>query len=234
MKSAAVILVASAALASAQATYNSTDGKYYCAEPGQAYCAGESLLTDIILRCDSSGIGQPGRCTDNLDGEPPVGLNTALCWQTSNTTGDAACEKNCVVYGGSGNFNGTFTLPTDECTPYYTASSSMSSSESASSTVVSSSVSTSESSQISITTVTSESSTTVCSTSSVVSVSSLPHNSTITIISGSSTSSTPSKTPVGPTSSSTSAPTTLATAGAAANHVGGALAALGLVAAYIL
>jgi hypothetical protein len=46
-------------------------------------------------------------------GQPPVGANPAVCWQTSPTSGDAACAKNCVVYAESG----TFTLPADVCTP---------------------------------------------------------------------------------------------------------------------
>ncbi len=64
MKSAALILAASAALASAQATYNETTGKFDCAKPNVAYCAGDSLQTDIIIRCDANSIGQPGRCSD--------------------------------------------------------------------------------------------------------------------------------------------------------------------------
>jgi len=65
MKSAAAFLVAtSAAFASAQVTFNSTTGKYTCAKPNVAYCAGDSLKTDIIIRCDANGVGQPGRCTD--------------------------------------------------------------------------------------------------------------------------------------------------------------------------
>jgi len=58
----------------------------------------------------------------NLAGQPPVGNTPALCWQTDENSGDAACEKNCVVYGGSGNHDGDFTLPADVCTPTFTAS----------------------------------------------------------------------------------------------------------------
>jgi hypothetical protein len=41
-----------------------TNGTYTCPIPNGAYCAGDSMKTDIIIRCDSKGVGQPGRCTD--------------------------------------------------------------------------------------------------------------------------------------------------------------------------
>lgn len=49
----------------------------------------------------------------NLAGQPPLGNHPALCHQSSPTAGDAACEKNCVVYPASGK---PFTLPASECT----------------------------------------------------------------------------------------------------------------------
>ncbi|KAK2615593.1 hypothetical protein N8I77_002338 [Diaporthe amygdali] len=119
-----LIIAASAGLAAAQLNYNSTTGKFTCAQPNQAYCASDSLKTNIIVRCNNDAVGQPGNCNDNLDGEPPIGNAYSPCWQSSNITGDAACSKNCIVYGGSGNYNGTFTLPATDCTPTYTASSS--------------------------------------------------------------------------------------------------------------
>jgi len=108
-----LVLIASAALTTAQVTSN-PDGTFTCAIPNAAYCAGDSLTTNIIIRCIGT-VGQPGNCDDNLDGEPPFGLSDSPCWQPSATSGQAACSKNCIVYGGSGNFNGTFTLP--NCTP---------------------------------------------------------------------------------------------------------------------
>ncbi|KAK4038018.1 hypothetical protein C8A01DRAFT_38044 [Parachaetomium inaequale] len=111
MKTTSVLLLASAALASAQVKYE--DGKYVCEQENASYCAGDSLGTDIIIRCNGK-VGQPGRCSDNLAGQPPLGNHPALCYQTSPTAGDAACEKNCVVYPAAGN---PFTLPADICTP---------------------------------------------------------------------------------------------------------------------
>jgi hypothetical protein len=104
-----LVLIASAALTTAQVTSN-PDGTFTCAIPNAAYCAGNSLTTNIIIRCIGT-VGQPGNCDDNLAGEPPFGVNYSPCWQPSATSGQAACSKNCIVYGGSGNFNGTFTLP---------------------------------------------------------------------------------------------------------------------------
>jgi hypothetical protein len=130
-----LVLIASAALTTAQVTSN-PDGTFTCAIPNAAYCAGDSLTTNIIIRCIGT-VGQPGNCDDNLDGEPPFGLSSSPCWQPSATSGQAACSKNCIVYGGSGNFNGTFTLP--NCTPSTTVTTASASSSAASFTVPSSS-----------------------------------------------------------------------------------------------
>lgn len=138
MKNAVVLSFLSATVAVVSAQDNATQP---CLRPNAAFCAGDSLKTDIIIRCDSEGRGQAGRCSDvcclftpiipmtdrtnavrqNLAGEPPVGDTPALCWQTDGERGDAACEKNCVVFGSSGNANGTFTLPPAICTPSRTA-----------------------------------------------------------------------------------------------------------------
>ncbi|KAK2034670.1 hypothetical protein LX32DRAFT_689200 [Colletotrichum zoysiae] len=117
MKTSATLVLAASALASAQVVYNSTTGQYTCSRPNVAFCAGDSLATDIIIRCDANGLGQPGRCTDNLAGQFPLGVQPALCWQSQPQAGDAACAKNCVVYASQ-----PFQLPSSVCTPYATAS----------------------------------------------------------------------------------------------------------------
>ncbi len=94
MKATFFALAASATLASAQVTVNSTTGAFTCTKPNSAFCSGNSLGTDIIIRCNALGQGQPGRCGDNLAGEFPQGVGGALCFQSSPTAGDAACEKN--------------------------------------------------------------------------------------------------------------------------------------------
>ncbi|PBP25514.1 hypothetical protein BUE80_DR003590 [Diplocarpon rosae] len=93
-----------------------TSGTFICPadKPNGAFCAGDSLSTNIIIRC-KDGVGQPGNCNDNLAGYFPYGVRSAPCWQSSATSGVAACSKNCVVQGGSGTYNGTLTLP--NCTP---------------------------------------------------------------------------------------------------------------------
>lgn len=60
----AVIIASAAGLAAAQFSYNETTGKYTCAQPNQAYCVAGSMESNIILRCDSKAIGQPGNCND--------------------------------------------------------------------------------------------------------------------------------------------------------------------------
>ncbi|KAJ0307055.1 hypothetical protein COL516b_004287 [Colletotrichum fioriniae] len=114
MKTSATLLLAVAALASAQVTYNATTGQYICSRPNSAFCAGDSFGTDIIIRCDANGRGQPGRCTNNLAGQFPLGVNPSLCWMSQPYSGDAACEKNCVVYASPSPFQ----LPPSVCTPY--------------------------------------------------------------------------------------------------------------------
>lgn len=63
MKSIISYALASAALVTAQISYNETSGEYLCEKPDAAYCAGDSLGTDIIIRCTGTK-GQPGRCTN--------------------------------------------------------------------------------------------------------------------------------------------------------------------------
>ncbi|CZT01357.1 uncharacterized protein RAG0_09031 [Rhynchosporium agropyri] len=116
MMYSALLVVATAAFASAQVTYDDKTGKFICPadKPNGAFCAGDSLGTNIIIRC-TNGIGQPGNCNDNLAGYFPFGVRSSQCWQSTPTSGIAACAKNCIVQGGSGTYNGTFTLP--NCTP---------------------------------------------------------------------------------------------------------------------
>jgi hypothetical protein len=95
---AAIIAAALASAASAQVTYDPNTGKFTCAVPNGVYCAGDSLSTNIIIRC-SNGVGQPGNCNDNLAGIPPVGVkSSALCYQSSLTAADGACSYNGVAY----------------------------------------------------------------------------------------------------------------------------------------
>lgn len=79
MKNTAIIayMAASAAVVSATGgggssggvTFN-PDGTYTCEKPNAAYCAGDSLKTDIIIRCYGTK-GQPGRCSDVRFSSPP-------------------------------------------------------------------------------------------------------------------------------------------------------------------
>jgi len=112
----ATLLLAAAAAAVAHASEGQAPGpdtKYNCAKPNANYCMGG----DIILRCDANSIGTPGRCSDNVAGYPPAG-GVAECHQSSKEAGDAACEKNCVVYAAQS----SFTLPASQCTPSASAS----------------------------------------------------------------------------------------------------------------
>ncbi|KAF3906888.1 hypothetical protein ABW21_db0209128 [Orbilia brochopaga] len=103
MKFTTFALVAASAV-SAQVTFNSGDNTFSClgAAAGKNFCAGNSLSSNIIIRCTGEK-GQPGNCNDNLAGIPPVGVKSAaLCWQTSDTSGDANCSFNGTVYPDNG------------------------------------------------------------------------------------------------------------------------------------
>lgn len=68
MKNSAIFayMAASAALVSATDTGGITinpDGSYTCAKSNAAYCAGDSLKTDIIIRCYGTR-GVAGRCSN--------------------------------------------------------------------------------------------------------------------------------------------------------------------------
>lgn len=246
MKSIISLTVASAVLATAQVTLNA-DGTYTCDKPNVAYCGGNSLSTDIIIRCNSTGAGQPGRCSNNLVGYPPVGASPALCYETSPLAGDAACEKNCVVYAPSS----SFTLPSSLCTPTYTATSSTSSTSSTTSPTSSTTSPTSTTTHHSGTTTTTKSYTTTTTATSDcedTTTTTVKHpTSTITYIhpthptsSGSlghynSTTTgftTKHTSVVGPTGTKP-APGPVSTAGAVVNRAIGGLAVLGAVAAYL-
>ncbi|KAI9743730.1 MAG: hypothetical protein M1835_002884, partial [Candelina submexicana] len=77
-------------------------GSYACPASGGAFCAGKSLAGPIIIRCNGT-LGLPGNCNDNLASIDPRGTKDfAPCWQTSTTTGDAACSYKGTVYPDSG------------------------------------------------------------------------------------------------------------------------------------
>ncbi|OBT50827.1 hypothetical protein VE04_09484 [Pseudogymnoascus sp. 24MN13] len=113
--STALLISASAALTSATGPdYDPATNKWTGRVPDVVYCAGDSLKTNIIIRCTGL-VGQPGNCNDNLAGQPPLSVQPTLCYAPE--LHKAACAKNCIVYGGSGNLDGTFPLPEDVCTP---------------------------------------------------------------------------------------------------------------------
>merc|ERR1711881_741820 len=95
-------------------TYDDATGKFICPadKPNGAFCAGDSLGTNIIIRC-TDGVGQPGNCNDNLAGYPPVGVQPALCVSCGLGQGIAACSKDGTVYGASGAGFGNITFPTN-------------------------------------------------------------------------------------------------------------------------
>lgn len=109
MKFALVALVAAAAV-NAELVFDDATGTFKCLGDAadKNFCAGNSLSTNIIIRCDGEK-GQPGNCNDNLAGVPPIGVKVgALCWQTSETAGDAGCSFEGIVHADDGS---TFPVP---------------------------------------------------------------------------------------------------------------------------
>ncbi|MDI1488601.1 MAG: hypothetical protein OHK93_007876 [Ramalina farinacea] len=108
-KSILTLFAASITFSNAQIS-SGPDDTVTCTGGGNAYCAADSLTTNIIIRCSGTK-GQPGNCNDNLAFIPPVGVKTAaLCYQTTPTSGDAACSFNGIVYPDTGSpfpINGT-------------------------------------------------------------------------------------------------------------------------------
>ncbi|TKX23646.1 hypothetical protein C1H76_4160 [Elsinoe australis] len=107
--SSTITILSSIALAAAQFHFNEKDSTFSCtkAQGLAAYCAGG----DIIIRC-SNGVGHAGNCNDNLAGERPYGNNgLAGCYQTSPSSGDAACTKAGLVYPATGAGDSRLTNP---------------------------------------------------------------------------------------------------------------------------
>ncbi|KAL9132172.1 MAG: hypothetical protein Q9217_000106 [Psora testacea] len=91
-------------LVTAQITQDPTTGAFDCAKSDAVYCAGDSLTTNVIVRCIGK-VGVPANCNDNLAGIPPLGVKTfAPCYQSTPTVGDAACSFDGVVYSPHGTF----------------------------------------------------------------------------------------------------------------------------------
>ncbi|RVD82117.1 uncharacterized protein DFL_006551 [Arthrobotrys flagrans] len=125
-----IVALATAAAVNAQLVFNETTGTFQCLgdAAGKNFCAGNSLSTNIIIRCNGER-GQPGNCNNNLAGVPPIGVkSSALCWQTSETSGDAGCSFEGIVHADDGT---TFPIPSSSSSsstvePTYGASSTSS------------------------------------------------------------------------------------------------------------
>ncbi|KAM3436153.1 hypothetical protein MY4824_004458 [Beauveria thailandica] len=109
---AAATFILAAGLVAAEPQHHALPSgtKINCAKANASYCMGG----DIILRCGPDALGEPARCSPaNVSGYPPPPAGAvAECWESSRDAGDAACQKNCVVYAQD-----PFTLPADKCTP---------------------------------------------------------------------------------------------------------------------
>jgi hypothetical protein len=94
----ASFILSSALLTNAQLAYDVATQSLKCAMPSGVYCVGDSLTQSYIAHC-TNGIATISCCTAELSSLPPLGLKpTALCFQSSTTTGDASCALNGTIY----------------------------------------------------------------------------------------------------------------------------------------
>lgn len=95
-------LLSSALLTNAQLAYDSSTQSLKCALPNGIYCVGESMSQSYIAHCNN-GTATISCCTSELSSLPPLGPKpTALCFQSSITSGDASCVLNGTVYPPKG------------------------------------------------------------------------------------------------------------------------------------
>ncbi|KAK3078579.1 hypothetical protein LTS18_007150, partial [Coniosporium uncinatum] len=128
---------------------NATTGQFICPFALGAYCAGDSLATDVVLQCEDF-IGIPRSCKDHLNAILPAGIKAwAPCHQSSPSAADAACSYQGWKYPFKGpshpispTLNGTSTSPnvtsTSQAPSVFPSKPCNSSSSSPLSTVVSS------------------------------------------------------------------------------------------------
>jgi len=87
---------------SAQVSYNSATDTWTCPNNSNgSFCASDSLLSPVVILCDN-GVGTPGNCIPHAWNRPPIDVYYSQCYQSSETAGDAACAKSCMVYPDSG------------------------------------------------------------------------------------------------------------------------------------
>ncbi|KAE9980207.1 hypothetical protein EG328_000441 [Venturia inaequalis] len=95
-------LLSSALLTTAQLSYDPSTQSLKCALQNGTYCLGDSLSQPYIAHCNA-GVATISCCTSSLSSLPPLGLKqTALCFQSSSTTGDASCALNGTIYTPKG------------------------------------------------------------------------------------------------------------------------------------
>ncbi|KAF1808688.1 hypothetical protein P152DRAFT_462251 [Eremomyces bilateralis CBS 781.70] len=98
-----LIFLALSALCRAQVFYNKTSGAFVCTKANANFCAGDSLQTDVIFRCNASALAIPDLCSNNLADVPEVGTKpAALCYQGDPTSGTATCEYHGIAYPEDG------------------------------------------------------------------------------------------------------------------------------------
>lgn len=230
---------------------NVSTGTYICEIPDASYCAGDSLNTNIIIRCN--GIyGHPVNCDDNLAYQYPEGVSWSPCYQTSKNSGDATCSKNCIIYGEVQSI-------VANCEPSYTTSTTSPTVTSDTTTITSTSTTTTTTCQNTsstepyhwITPITYNPPTTSTSTSSnrynttmpnpitpttiitltaALSSSQTPiNNSMITTSVTTSGSTSPTKTPVGPTTTGPGAVVFTGGASAGAKQAGAVIVVMGIL-----
>ncbi len=199
---------------------------FNCPIPNAAYCDGDSLNTHFIIRCRGV-IGHVENCDQSLYRKFPEGISLSPCFQTSAYSGDAACTKNCVIYGSSGNYNGSSSVLSD-CVPGATPTSSPAISSTLVTTITYSNTSTSTAPPTHLISPTAYYPPTLITLITAPSASPTPLSNGTTILTNSTSASSATNVPVGPTTTMNVGPVVFKGA-ATANQACAALAIVGMI-----
>ncbi|KHN96996.1 uncharacterized protein MAM_05105 [Metarhizium album ARSEF 1941] len=108
--------IAVAALATAAAVVSAipnggipVDAKIACEKPNVNFC----LDSTTLVNCDANKVGTRAFCRESMIPSPPTN-GIGLCWQSSKDASDAVCHKACVVYHPT-----QYTIPASLCNPTY-------------------------------------------------------------------------------------------------------------------
>ncbi|KAL2008175.1 hypothetical protein VTN00DRAFT_8157, partial [Thermoascus crustaceus] len=92
-------LLALVRVVAGQISYNAETNSLMCSKPEGTYCDGVSLTTPILINCASANVAEVHSCDLVLAHILPDGFQeAALCYESSESAGDAVCAFNGTGY----------------------------------------------------------------------------------------------------------------------------------------